>query len=75
MRFDERLLRQLVCNGLNTCQTAQIKAQSALMALDQLFKGVAVWLKNGSANERFICRLNWGCHALVLQTDSSIFLS
>jgi hypothetical protein len=39
---------------LNTCQTAQIKAQSALMALDQKFKGVAVWLKNGSANERFI---------------------
>ena len=75
MRFDERLLRQLVCNGLNTRQTAQIKTQPALMALDQLFKGVAVWLKNGSANERFICRLNWGCHALVLQTDSSIFLS
>lgn len=50
MRFDERLLRQLVCNGLNTRQTAQIKTESALMALDQLLKGNAVWLKNGSAN-------------------------
>ncbi len=58
MRFDERLLRQLVCNGLNTRQTAQIKTESALMALDQLFKGVAVWLKNSSVYELFICRLN-----------------
>ncbi len=75
MRFDERLLCQLVCNGLNTRQAAQIKTESALMALDQLFKGIAVWLKNGSANERFVCRLNWVCHASVLQTESSFFFS
>ncbi len=64
MHFEQCFLGKLIGKRVVATQTAQVKSQSRLVALDEQSEGFALRLKARHADKVFIRRRRRACHAL-----------
>jgi hypothetical protein len=67
MHLEQCFLGKLIGKRVVATKTAQVKSESGLVALDEQREGFALRLKARHADEVFIRRRRWACHALNIE--------